>query len=313
MQSQADMRSDLLARLQRVASDALTLYLLPLFTALLPWSIGFAWLRYLARRGHIYRELAELAWSQARGHLPACDEGEWKYRFRLLRLVDHADTYLTLLRTTRWWSRRIEQHGAWPAPGGAHVFLTYHWGAGNWVWRCLRAQGFDAYFLARRAQGRALGATRLSHWYGALRAWAIRRIGSRGPWFVGGSRDALLRELHAGANVVGMLDLPAAPEQRALDATLLDGHVRFPAGLAELGVQSGARITLFSAGLDAATGRRRLWVEDLPAGLSLEEIMRRYAAHLHARLGENPEFWQIWNAASAMFVSRAAAPQLQAL
>ncbi len=294
----------MLARLRRVFADALTLYLLPGFVALLPWSLGFWVLKHCARSKGLYREAVEPAWAAARAHCPGCDEDMWKYRFRLLRLVDHADVYLTLFRGKRWRQRYIAQSGTWPESGRAHVLLTYHWGAGNWIWPLLRERGFDAYFLAQRAQGRALGLTRASHWFGGFRGWALRRIGSRGALFTGGSADAVFAVLRSGGSVVGMLDLPAREKQAAVQCPLLDGQVRFPFGLARLGSETSAQTAVFSFGLDFDTGRRDLRIETLPPGLSPDEVLQRYAAHLDARLRAAPEAWQIWREAPAIFVVR---------
>lgn len=290
----------MLQRLRNLLADACALYALPLFVSLLPWTLGFRLLKWFARRDWLYPAVVEPAWEVARQYFPDCDEKIWKTRFRLLRLVDHADSYLTLLRGARWWERRIELHGDWPA-AGPRVFLTYHWGGGQWIWRGLRAHGFDAYFVAQRAQGRALGITRLSHWYGDFRAWAIRRIGSRGPWFVGGSKERLRQALQSGASVVGMLDLPAAPQQRAAETSLLGRCVRFPLGLARLAVETGLPVTLFSAAFDPETGRRLLWIENLQPAISVDEVMHRYAEHLEARLRAYPEYWQLWRVAPSMF------------
>lgn len=307
------MLSNIAGRVRRTAADAFILFLLPGFAALLPWSLGFALLKRCARSPRLYREATEPAWAAAREHCPGSDEKKWKYHYRLLRLVDHVDSYLTLLRGERWWRRHIDQYGEWPESRDARVFLTYHWGAGHWIWRRLRAQGFNARFLVKRVQGQALGYGRVSHWYGKFRAWAIRRIGSDGPLFIGGSGDAVNRELHAGGSIVGMLDLPASPTQRAMEMGLLDGRARFPLGLAHLAVGAGAGISLFSAGLDPGSGRRKLWIENLPAGVSAEETMRCYIAHLDQRLRAMPEFWQIWREAPLIFVATDAASTGQAL
>lgn len=292
----------MLNRLRRAFSDALTLFVIPALAALLPWRLGFAWLRRLARQEWLYREAVEPAWAAARPYCPGVDPDLWKYRFRLLRLVDHTDSYLTLLRSTGWWLRQIQQSGQWPDSQGARVFLTYHWGAGQLIWRLLRTHGFDAFFLARRAQGRALGQGRVSHWYGHFRAWAIRRVGSRGPLFVGGSTQTLLRTLHSAGSVVGMLDLAARTGQRTASINLLDRHATFPLGLAETALRCHADITLFSAGIDIASGRRVLHIENLPTGTPLDEVMSSYAAHLDRRLHSEPAFWQIWREAPAIFV-----------
>ena len=68
------------------------------------------------------------------------------------------------------------------------------------------------------------------------RGWAMRRIGSRGPLFVGSGKSALREELDGGASVVGMLDLPAGSRQRAAEVPLFGRIARLPVGLAQLAV-----------------------------------------------------------------------------
>jgi hypothetical protein len=293
----------LIGRVRNVLADALMLFVLPLSIALLPWALGFRLLKWVARRESVYRLAVDPAWEAAKRHLGDHNEREWKTRFRLLRLVDHVDVYLTLLRGRNWRARNIAEAGSWPAPG-ACVFLTYHWGAGNWIWPRLREQGFDACFVMQRPQGRSHGLTRLSHGFAHLRVWCMRRAGSGGVVFTGGSSGEVAAALRGGRSVVGMLDLPARAEQRSEQVDLLDGRVTIPTGLARIGAENEMPIALFSMGLDFESGRRDLRVESLPANLSVQQIAERYAAHLDARLRAAPEAWQIWREAPAMFVAR---------
>lgn len=288
--------------MRRALADLGTLYLLPGAVALLPWPIGFALLRRIARSESLYRLTVEPAWDAARSHFPDLDEREFKFRFRLLRLVDHADVYLTLLRGRRWRQRYIDVTGTWPdtRPG---LLLTYHWGSGNWIWPMLRERGVHAHFLARRAVGTALGHTRLSHAFGNFRAWALARIGSAGPLFTGGSASEITQAWRDGCSVVGMLDIAAQREQGGLDIELLDRPARFPQGLLALAKQAQVPVALFSFGLDFATGRRQLRLECLADGFSPADAMSRYAAHLDARLREQPAAWQVWREAPAIFAA----------
>jgi len=292
----------LAGRVRNVVADALMLFILPVSVALLPWALGFRLLKWVARRESVYRLAVDPAWEAAKAHLVNRDEREWKTRFRLLRLVDHVDVYLTLLRGRNWRARNIDEVGTWPAPG-ACVFLTYHWGAGNWIWPRLREQGFDACFVMQRPQGRSHGLTRLSHWFAHLRVWCMRRAGSGGVVFTGRSSGEVAAALRSGRSVVGMLDLPARAEQRSEQVDLLAGRVNIPSGLARIGAENGTPIALFSMGLDFESGRRDLRVEALPANLSVQQIAERYAAHLDARLRVAPESWQIWREAPAMFIA----------
>lgn len=294
--------SAMLTRLRNAGADAFTLYLLPTFVALLPWSMGFALLKCVARNEQLYRLALEPAWVAAREHAPDCDEREWKFRFRLLRLVDHADVYLTLWRGRRWRARHVKVSGVWPA-AGACVFLTYHWGAGNWVWPILRERGFNAHFVMQRPQGRSHGLTRLSHAFARFRAWGMRRVGSAGVLYTGGGASEVTSALRDGHSVVGMLDLPARPNQRGTEVPLLGARGRFPTGLARIGVDGAVPIALFSVSLDVTTGDRDLRIETLPARLSVDAVMQRYAAHLDRRLREQRAYWQIWREAPAIFVA----------
>lgn len=294
----------MLSRVRNAAADALMLFVVPCFVALVPWRFGFALLKRLARCERLYRLSVEPAWDAARTHGPDCDEREWKYRFRLLRLVDHVDVYLALFRGKRWRRAHVIETGNWPKPGPC-VFLTYHWGAGGWVWPRLRESGFVAHFIARRASGRALGMTRLSHWFGSLRAHSLRRSGGAEPIFTGSSADAIEQALDAGHGVVGMLDLPARMEQYAFILPLLGSRVRFPAGLVRIADERKIPLALFSCGLDFESGQRDIRIETLLPGLTSEQIMLRYAMHLESRLRETHAAWQIWREAPAMFVAAA--------
>lgn len=295
-------------RIRRAGADLLFLFVLPGLIALLPWPVGFALLKRCARIDLLYRSSVAPAWAGARRYLPQADEQAWKRRHRLLRLVEQVDSYLTLLRSGRWWRARIVSEGQWPPPDAPALLLTFHWGAGHWVWSQLRAHGIDAHFLARRAAPGDLGVGRFSVLYGRFRAWALRRIGSAGPLFLGGSTARIEAAFAQGRSVVGMLDLPPRNTRSSSCQQVLGRELRLPSGLAELAGRAGVPVAIFSCGLDPDTGGRTLRIETLPSGSSTGEIMARYAAHLDRRLREQPAYWHLWSAAAEMFVDSAARP-----
>src|ERR1700719_520109 len=87
----------------RAFADALCLYLIPFAAAVLPWRLGFALLKRLAGWSFLHRDSVESLWAGAAPFFADADPRQWKYRARLLLLVEHTDTYLTLLRSDRWW------------------------------------------------------------------------------------------------------------------------------------------------------------------------------------------------------------------
>lgn len=287
-------------RASRILSDLAGLFVLPAFVALLPWPLGLRVLRWTARRLLTFRPEADAAWEEARRYVATDDEAAWKERYRLLRWVERADTYLALTRSTRWWKRHVDVAGRWPEKGGgASLLLTFHWGAGYWVWKLLRERGIHAYFLARRPVASDLGASRVALGYTRLRTWALRRTGCLGPLYTGGSIERIQAAWRNGDGLVAMFDLPARTRRRVL---LLDRPAELSTRLASLAVAARAPVLIFSCGFDASSGRRRLVVEPLAADLDAGELVERYARHLDECLRHSPESWMMWHEARSIFV-----------
>jgi hypothetical protein len=211
-----------------------------------------------------------------------------------LLLVDRCDNYLTLLRSVRWWRRHVDVTGDGLPALHVGLLLFSHWGAGHWIWRILVGEGMTAYLLARRAAVGDVGRGRVSGWYMHLRIWGLHRGGCAGPIFAGGSKDQLREVLARGDSVLAAVDLPAAPQQRAVPVTLLGHPTRFPSALIELALDANVAISLASFGLDWNTGRRSLHLEALPRGLTVQEIMSRYAAYVSRCIEAQPAAWQVW-------------------
>lgn len=293
-------------RVRRAVDDTFALVLVPATLAALPWSVAFPILRTLANNSSSFRPEADVAWNVAREHVRHPAESAWKSNYRLTRWIERVDTYLALTRSTSWWGRHVDVSGAWPQPDRPCLFLTYHWGAGFWVFKLLREHGFDAYFVARRPQVADLGASRVALWYGRLRGWSLSRIGSLGPLYTGGSSERVRAVFAGGGCMVGMLDLPARNLQAAVRVTLLGEPAMLPAGLVDLAMRAQASVALFSCGFDPCTGRRRLSVECIESPSCMEEVLARYTRHLDERLRAAPECWMMWHEARAMFVDRQA-------
>jgi phosphatidylinositol dimannoside acyltransferase len=290
--------------LRRNGADLVGLFIVPLGVALLPWSLGFALLKKLAHRPWPFHAEADAAWRIAGPHMRELGEEEWKCRFRLIRWVERTDTYLTLLRSRAWWRRHVRMQGEWPSGELACVLLTYHWGAGHWVWKLFRAQRIRAYFLARRPVVRDFGAGRFAAWYGTLRMWGLRCIGSLGPLYTGGSSEHVSHALARGNSIVAMLDLPTHGSKRAQAVSLLGRTIELPNGVVRLAESTGARVVLFSCGLDYVDGSRDLRVVTLPESTDAKTVMARYAEHLDERLHRSPEAWQMWHEAGGAFAVR---------
>jgi len=296
--------SSRVGRFGRNLADLAGLLALPLAAAVLPWRLTRRLLRWLAMHARTFQAESEAAWAVASRERPGPDGAGWKRRYRLVRWVERADTGLTLARGARWWRARVDVDGEWPPPRGGQLLLTFHWGAGNWIWRMLREQGIAAHFLARRPGPTDLGASRVALWYGRLRGRALRRIGSLGPLYTGGAGAAVRAALARGESVVAMLDLPSTPSQHPRPAELLGRSVQWPTRLLDVAAEADVPVTVFSCGFDADSGRRRLRVEPL-GRIDAASAVQRYAAHLERRLHEAPELWMMWHEFPAMLAGSA--------
>lgn len=292
-------------------SDALFLYLLPLLVGLLPWRIGFALLKRVARMPLVFADVVTAAWSQAERTLPALDRQHFSQRYRLLLLVDRCDSLLCLMRSARWWQDQVDVQGDPLDSLEPGLLLNSHWGSGNWIWRLLAARDMPAYFVARRAEVGDVGRGWLSRGYLAWRRWAVQRMGCAGVIFTGGSSAQVLDTFQRGQSVLGMLDLPARPGQASAEASLLGRKVYFPTGLASLATRARVSSAIVSCGLDMDSGRRRLHLEFLPADLKADEIVRRYTAHLQRRIETEPAQWQAWPQASVYFAAATPDPETE--
>ena len=289
-------------RLRRNASDLIGLFVLPMLVAALPWPVGLALLRQVARCASTFRLEADAAWLVAREHAVASDEGDWKWRYRLIRWVERADTWLTLTRSTGWWRRHVDVTGDFPDADRGCLLLTFHWGAGNWVWKLLRERGIDAHFLARKPGASDLGMSRVALWYGRLRGWAFTHIGSLGPLYTGGSAVRIENAWQRGESVLAMLDLPVAATQPGCRVSVLGKPARLPSRLVQLAISHQVASVILSCGFDIVSGRRALRIEPASQSGDIEATLASYASHLDVCLRTQPEFWLMWHEAPTMFV-----------
>jgi len=290
--------------LKRNGEDLIILFVVPIFIALLPWSIGFRLLRKLARHERSHSPNVDQAWEHDRVHFPEEDEKDWKWRYRLLRLVERVDAWLVLLRSPGWWSSQIVQNGEFPKPEGAHVFLSYHWGGGHWIWSQLARHGFPTHLISRRAEAADLGAGRLSLLLAKARLRGIRRLGAQEVIFLGGASGQVRSALADGHHLLGMQDMPPAAWDATLRRPLLDAEVAYPFGLTRLALEAKASIVLLSFAFDVDTGKRILNVITLPHDVDVETVATRFVRHLDECLRKESAFWQIWSLAPQMFVNK---------
>ena len=290
----------MLALLRLECRALLELYLIPGLTALVPWSIGFRWLRFCSRFSWLYQGEWRAALTQARDFVGIDDEALWTRQFRLSRLVDHADYWTSRTRSRRWLRHHVDVQQSWPTLNTAAVGIFFHVCPGLWAMRSLREQGFDTSVLAGHFSRRSMGGSYLAHFYGVIRLRELQRV-SGGPLiFSPGTVKKSLAMIEAGGWVAGTPDVPPTETALGVPVTLFDRPAHFAEGLLLIARRAKVPVVIFTFGLDLATGRRQLEVlgthEPNEPGL-----IQTIADHWQRLLCERSWGFMLWAAMPAWF------------
>lgn len=292
------------ARLTRLRTLRETV-LLPALAAALPWGWGFRLLRKFAAGDGLYRELTDTAYRGAQSVSPISDSGEWKLRYRLIRLVDHCDMFLVRTRSRRWFERHVDVDGAWPQ-SGPFIAMTFHWGAGLWALADLHSRGLPARFLTARIGKAQFQGDWIAHAYARCRNRTVEAAAGAPVIYTGGATQPLRIALEQGLVVAALYDIPATMTRATLRTRLCDRLVDLPAGLANLAVASGVPIVPFAMGLDYDSGRRQLRIEAAFHPASAQDFADRLAATLTRLIRQDTAAWHFSGYAPQFFAADAA-------
>ena len=272
--------------------DAFECWLFPALAALLPWRAGFALLRLVARLD-LYAERTGPALGSAQSLGLAPDPVAFRRRQRLYLLLEHADLFLSLTRSGRWFTRHVRVHGAWPAPGRPFSAVFFHYGTGLWSMRQLAADVGAAHFLSGPLDFAADRTRPLRRAYARLRLREVARVG-RAPVIQTGGSARRLREIlerGPGAIVVGG-DVPPGATHGTCPVLWFGGTAALAQGLVQLAHQTGTPLVVFSEQLE---GRMRTLRIDAPLEVrDVASAVQELAARLEARVRADPGAWHFW-------------------
>lgn len=267
--------------------------LLPGLAALLPWPWAFALFRRLARWPWLYAPEWRPALAAASVLLPVADAVDWAWRYRLLRLIDHADFWLSRTRGESWMRRHLHQEGEWPAPGEPFVGVFFHWGPGLWPVRALRAAGHRCAVLAARFSRRSMGGAWLGYRYGAARLDELARVAGRPLIYAPGSTARALAVLAEGDCVLGAPDTPPTETRAVVPVRLFGRPARYAEGLVRIARRAGVPVLVLCFPPDLETGRRRVRV--LGSFDSADPaLLQRLVDLWQERLVEAPWAFTLW-------------------
>ena len=295
------------ASLHRELRALLELFVIPGVTALAPWPIGFRWLRFCSRFSWLYRVEWSMALTQAREYVDIGDEALWARQFRLGRLVDHADLYLSMTRSDRWMERYVDGWSHWPGTRHGVVVLLYHWCPGFWVLRAMRHQGATVSALIAPLTRRSMGEAHLAYWYGRLRMREIVRVNGQSLIYPEGAIRRLIKMLKSNSPegqkswVCGMPDVPPSAADPGQAVSMFGRQGFFSTGLVSVARLAGVPVVSAHMGLELQSGRRDLAVLG-PFEPTDPTLLQQVVHAWEARIRDRPWGYFLWAALPALFV-----------
>lgn len=220
----------------------------------------------------------------------------------MVKLVDHADLYLSLFRSDGWLRRHVTVTGDWPQGDVPFIAITFHWGAGMWAFRHMRAQGRKVSGLAKGVEKDAFAGSLLCYWYAKLRLFEVTRAGGNDLALSGkNSLYDMRNKLRKGSCIVGLMDVPVGMSKNFMTASLLGETAYFPRGLLHLAVNSNVPVVFYSMGLDRQNGRRNLIISPPLQFNNEEELLEILASRLNELIDTDSPAWHQWGGIQNFF------------
>lgn len=282
-------------RIRAQIRDAWQLFIAPGIGALLPWCLGFRWLRWLSRRRGVFGEPVTNALAGAPLSIDIADPRAFAADVRLVWLLDHCDLYLSLWRRamhrTPW---HLKTRGAWPNHG-PFIAVGFHHGTGLWVFRSLRQAGHESVLVSARWDRKDFPGLPLRYWYGRLRAHEVSRMCGHATIFRPNARQKLDKAIGQGVSMVGVIDMPPRLAPRGhRPVRMLDQNVSWPAGVLDIAIAAGVPVVPYWIEFDLDKGVRTLAI-GAPLDPGGSDTLQTLADLLDAQIRATPAAWLLWS------------------
>jgi drug/metabolite transporter (DMT)-like permease len=269
--------------------------LLPLLLAASPMIVRKRLARYISNHQGVFR--GELASARA-GYLAAQlaqPVDDVIAELRLIRVIDYADMWLSLLRSDRWVKRCVRVDDAERERGKAALILIFHFGGGWWMSRYFRLHGERiSIVMFRGAPGPSLAA-RYMHRWGILRLkWIEKICGS--PLIVtddGGAGKKIADAWQSGAHVYIASDMPPVLVRDSIAVPFFGRDGYFPVKPLQLAAKNDVPVYALISAWDRATLTPTLEFCALKGGTPEAKLAHMVALH-EAKIRSRPGAWHLW-------------------
>jgi hypothetical protein len=278
----------------RLRGQFAELIVLPAMACLLPWNWYYRIVRYLSRMSWLYRDAGTRAEAAAKETGLFEPDRIWRRHYRINRLVDGIDLWLSPVRSDRWMDRNLDVEGAWPVEG-PFVATSLHWGTGVWALRHVRCNAGPIAMILRPESEWGEAFSRPMHVYlKSCERW-IAGAGGAPILFTGpGLSSRLSAAFEAGSRILALVDVPKGANKDGFPVDFLGQPTYFASGVINLAVQRGIPIVPYSIGLDFTTGRRRLEILPPLQADGTRQVMIELATYFDRVVRRQSASWHFW-------------------
>ena len=192
------------------------------------------------------KDEATFALSQVIKYFHIEDSEVWVQRFQQMRFVDRLDLYLTFLSSSSWLNRWVSVEGRWPA-NIPFVAISFHYGAGFWVFRHMRNNLLSVTALRRAISISDFEDDIILYRYNCLRNWNLDRELSSKALIAGqDSVRAAIRALNSGFVFTGLFDIPGNGLKNHIELPFLGKVANFNRGLLLIAKRANVPIVVYT-------------------------------------------------------------------
>jgi drug/metabolite transporter (DMT)-like permease len=269
--------------------------LLPVLLAISPMMMRKRLANYIRNHQGIFRlELSSARAGYNKAQLPQ-NVDEVIAELRLIRVIDFADMWLSLLRSDRWVRRFVKVNDAERVRGEAALILIFHFGGGWWMSRYFRLLGERISIVMFRGAPGPSWAERYMHRFGILRLQWIEKI-CRSPLIVtddGGAGRKVADTWKSGAHVYIASDMPPVLVRDSIAVPFFEREGYFPVKPLELAAKHGVPVYAMISAWDRETLTPTIEFRRLQGDTPEARLAHMVSLH-ETIIRARPGAWHLW-------------------
>jgi len=265
----------------------------PMLACALPWPWFYVAARQLSRINRLYRTETDQALAAAAATGLFETDHIWRRHYRLNKLIDAVDPWLSRSRGEAWVTKYVDVEGRWPEAPFAAVSL--HWGTGLWALHHMRMHAAEVSMVLRP----------FAEWGGAFSApmrmylqryeQEIARAGGAPITPTGSGLTQRVEDVfEQGRNLLVLLDVPKGNNREPIPIDFLGQPTYFASGMINMVLGLDRPLVPYAIGVDFASGKRKLRIGSPVSGMQTAAAMDQMAKFFDPIVREQPASWHFW-------------------